>query len=204
MPWYNELANIPLFIWDPRSAKANERRRSLVQTIDLPATVLDYFGIDRPADMQGQPLRQTIADDTAVREAALYGLHGGHVNATDGRYTYMRSAAAADNAPLYNYTLMASHMRYLFTVEELKSTELQAPFAFTKGCPTMKIEKAAHPWQFPEFETRLYDLETDPRQEKPLQDAALEGAMIDQMIELMRANDAPAEQYQRLGLAAAN
>lgn len=204
MPWYNELANIPLFIWDPRSAKANERRRSLVQTIDLPATVLDYFGIDRPADMQGQPLRQTIADDTAVREAALYGVHGGHVNATDGRYTYMRAAAAADNAPLYNYTLMASHMRYLFTVEELKSTELQAPFAFTKGCPTMKIEKAAHPWGFPEFETRLYDLETDPGQEQPLQDAALEGAMIDQMIELMRANDAPAEQYQRLGLAAAN
>ena len=203
MPWYNELANIPLFIWDPRSGQANERRRSLVQTIDLPATVLDYFGIDPPADMQGRSLRQTIADDTAAREAALYGVHGGHVNVTDGRYVYMR-AAAGDNAPLYNYTLMAAHMRYLFTVEELRSIELQRPFAFTKGCPTMKIEKAAHPWQFPEFETRLYDLASDPGQERPLQDAAVEQAMIERMVELMRANDAPAEQYERLGLAASS
>ena len=200
MPWYNELANIPLFIWDPRSAKADERRRSLAQTIDLPATVLDYFDIACPADMQGVPLRQTIADDAPVREAALYGAHGGHVNVTDGRYVYMRAAEAAANEPLYNYTLMASHMRHRFAVDELQAIELQAPFAFTKGCPTMKIKTASQPWRFPAFETLLYDLETDPGQERPLQSPAVERAMIERMIELMRANDAPAEQYQRLGL----
>ena len=200
MPWYSELANIPLFIWDPRSAKANERRRSLVQTIDLPATVLDYFDIPCPDDMQGIPLRQTVADDASVREAALYGVHGGHVNLTDGRYVYMRAAATAANEPLYNYTLMPNHMRYPFTVDELKSIELQAPFAFTKDCQTMKIEKSDHPWMFPVFETLLYDLETDPGQEQPLQNTALEGMMIEQMIALMSDNDAPAEQYQRLGL----
>ena len=64
----------------------------------------------------------------------------------------------------------------------------------------MKIEKDAHPWQFPEFETRLYDLASDPGQERPLQDPTVEQAMIEQMIELMRANDAPAEQYERLGI----
>ncbi len=200
MPWYNELANIPLFIWDPRSAKANERRHSLVQTIDLPATVLDYFDIAPPPDMQGRPLRQTIADDASVREAALYGVHGGHVNVTDGRYVYMRAAETTANEPLYNYTLMPSHMRHLFTVDELKSIELHAPFDFTKGCQTMKIKTASHPWRFPVFETLLYDLETDVEQEQPLQNEAVEQAMIDQMIDLMRANDAPVEQYQRLGL----
>ena len=200
MPWYNELANIPLFIWDPRSAKANERRRSLVQTIDLPATVLDYFDIAPPPDMQGRPLRQTIVDDASVREAALYGVHGGHVNVTDGRYVYMRAAETTANEPLYNYTLMPSHMRHLFTVDELKSIELHAPFDFTKGCQTMKIKTASRPWMFPVFETLLYDLETDVEQEQPLQNEAVEQAMIDRMIDLMRANDAPVEQYQRLGL----
>ena len=94
MPWYNEQSNIPLFVWDPRAGVQNEHRSSLVQTIDLPATVLDYFGLDLPADMQGVPLGETVANDTAVREAMLYGLHGGHVNVNDGRHVYMRAAAS--------------------------------------------------------------------------------------------------------------
>jgi len=198
MPWYNELANTPLFIWDPRSAKANERRNSLVQTIDLPATLLEYFGVARPSDMEGQPLRQTIADDTPVREFALFGVHGGHVNITDGRYVYMR-AAEGENAPLYEYTLMATHMRERFTVDELQPIELQDPFAFTKNCQTMKIKKKASPWAIPDFETLLFDLEQDAGQETPLADEALEQRMADSMIAMMRQNDAPAEQYQRLG-----
>ena len=40
--------------------------------------------------MQGQPLAQTVADDTPVREAALFGMFGAQVNVTDGRYVYMR------------------------------------------------------------------------------------------------------------------
>ncbi len=202
MPWYNELANIPLFIWDPRASIADERRSSLVQTIDLPATVLDYFGFELPPDMQGVPLGDTIANDVPVREAALYGVHGGHVNVTDGRYVYMRAAAEDSNQPLYDYTLMPTHMRHPFTVEELNAIELQAPFSFTKDCRTMKINRPHNPWAIPEFETLLFDLETDPGQLNPIQDATLESVMIEQLIHLMRQNDAPPEQYQRLGIEA--
>jgi hypothetical protein len=46
----------------------------------------------------------------------------------------------------------------------------------------------------------LYDLETDPYQEHPIQDETIERRMIAQMVELMRLNDAPIDQYQRLGL----
>lgn len=74
-PWYQELAHTPLFIWDPRSRITGERRDSLVQMIDLPATLLDYFAIDLPADMQGVPLWGVIAQDEPVREAALFGIH---------------------------------------------------------------------------------------------------------------------------------
>ncbi len=200
MPWYNELANIPLFIWDPRAGVCNERRQSLVQTIDLPATVLDYFNVDLPPDMQGVPLGDTVANDTAVREAALYGMHGGHVNVTDGRHVYMRAADNDENRPLYNYTLMTTHMRQRFSVDELSDVELQAPFSFTKDCQTLKIGTVVSPWAHPVFETQLYDLESDPGQLQPIDDAAVEAQITEKMIDLMRVNDAPPEQYERLGL----
>ena len=199
MPFYNEVAHTPLFIWDPRSGKQGERRQSLVQTIDLAATVLEYFGRPIPKDMQGVPLRETIARDTPVREAGLFGLYGAHVNVTDGRYVYMRAPVRADNTPLYQYTLMPSHMRRMYDVPDLQDIEIAPPFAFTKGCRVMKIRGES--WvNAHSFGTMLFDLKNDPRQERPIEDKAIELKMIEHMIRLMQWNDAPAEQYERLGL----
>jgi chorismate mutase len=49
-------------------------------------------------------------------------------------------------------------------------------------------------------QTLLFDLQADPHQERPLSDPAVEQMMIDHLVRLMRENDAPPEQYQRLGL----
>jgi arylsulfatase A-like enzyme len=202
-PFYGEVAHAPLFIWDPRCACRDERRSALVRTIDLPATILDLFGLPLPPDMQGVPLKETIANARPVRQAALFGLHGGHVNVTDGRYVYMRAPATADNQPLFNYTLMPTPMPARFSVDELQQIELAEPFAFTKGCRTLRVPAHRWPGSHP-YETLLYDLETDPAQEHPLQDAALDPAvkqaMIGHLVRLMAANDAPQEQYERLGL----
>ncbi|MEN6548699.1 MAG: sulfatase-like hydrolase/transferase, partial [Armatimonadia bacterium] len=199
-PFYNEIAHTPLFIWDPRCRKAGERRQSLVQTIDLPATVLEYFGVERPPDMQGVPLGNTVAEDAPVREAGLFGLFGAHVNCTDGRYVYMRANTKPDNKPLNEYTLMPTHMKRAFGMDELQDIELQEPFAFTKGCRTMKIEGRS--WRnAADFGTMLFDCENDPQQEHPLDDPEAEKMMIEHLVRLMRENDAPAEQYERLGLA---
>jgi arylsulfatase A-like enzyme len=200
-PFYNEVSHTPLFIWDPRCGKKAERRSSLVQTIDLPATLLEYFGVGLPEDMHGKPLRDAIASDTPVREAGLFGLHGGHVNCTDGRYVYMRAPARPDNAPLYNYTVMPTHMRGMFSIDELKTTQLAEPFEFTKGVRTMKVQTRgwtnAHP-----FGTMLFDLENDPGQEHPIDAPEIEKMMIAHTLCLMKENNAPAEQFERLGLAA--
>lgn len=51
-----------------------------------------------------------------------------------------------------------------------------------------------------EFGTLLYDLEKDPDQRQPLMDAQVEELMIDYTVNLMKENDAPIEQYERLGL----
>ena len=53
-----------------------------------------------------------------------------------------------------------------------------------------------------EFGTLLYDLQEDPDQENPIQDAQIEERMICAMVKLMKENDAPEEQYKRLGLEA--
>ncbi|MEM7110842.1 MAG: sulfatase [Chloroflexota bacterium] len=198
-PWYNTIAHTPLFIWDPRSQIANERRQSLVQMIDFPATLLDYFEVALPPEMEGVPLGQTIVDDTAVREAALFGIHGGHVNVVNGRYIYMRAPTSPDNSPLYEYTLMPCHMNRRFTPEELQNAELAPPFPFTKGCPTLKLP--ARPWVKPhQFGTLLFDLEADPDQQTPITDKEVETMMTRHLIRLMRANEAPNEQFERLGL----
>ncbi len=202
MPFYNEIAHIPLFIWDPRSRRSGERCGSLAQTIDLPPTLLEYFAVERPPDMQGLPLRDAVAENAPLREAALYGVHGGHVNLTDGRYVYMRAPVHADNRPLYQYTVMPTHMSHRFSVEELRGAELAGPFSFTKGCPVLRTPvSGTWTWADPhQFGTLLFDLHADPKQEHPLDDPALEARLAAQMADLMRWNDAPPEQFERLGL----
>ena len=201
MPFWNEVSHTPLFIWDPRSGRAGARCDALVQTIDMPATLLGFFGKDRPADMQGADLAETIAADKPVRQAGLLGLHGGHVNVTDGRYVYMR-APSAENAPLYNYTHMPCHMARMFGVDELRDIQLAEPFKFTKGCKTMKIASASKGrWMnAASFGTLLYDLQADPAQQNPIHDEGVEKMMIDHLVREMKENDSPEEQYERLGL----
>ena len=46
----------------------------------------------------------------------------------------------------------------------------------------------------------LFDLETDPQQEHPIDDPEIEARMIALLVDLMKANDAPPEQFERLGL----
>jgi len=198
-PFYNEVAHTPLFVWDPRSGIQGERRDSLAQNIDWAPTLLEYFGAPLPKDMQGRPLRAVIERDAPLREAGLFGIHGGHVNLTDGRYVYMRGPASADNAPLNDYTLMPTHMRDPFNVAELQDIRLAEPFPFTKGCRTMQI--SARPWSSIEpLQTLLFDLQTDPGQNHPIHNAEVEARLTATMAQLMRDNDAPAEQFTRLGL----
>lgn len=200
MPYYDEIAHMPMFIWDPRSGKQGERRQSLVQTIDLAPTLLHYFGVGVPKDMQGKDLEATVASDRPVRDSAIFGMHGGHVNVTDGRYVYMRAPVTETNMPLYNYTLMPTHMRSRFSVEELLGMELHPPFTFTKGVPTLKVQGVGLYNRAHAFGTLLFDLQQDPGQQHPIHDTDLEQKMIQLLKKNMETNEAPSEQYVRLGL----
>jgi arylsulfatase A-like enzyme len=199
-PWFNETIHTPLFVWDPRSGARDVHRQQLVQTIDLGPTLLEFFATPLPEDMQGRPLSHLLSAG-GEREGALFGAHGGHVNVTDGRYVYMRACAGPDNAPLFDYTLMPTHMRSRFVPDELLDAELAPPFSFTKGVRPLRV--TARPMGNPYWHgTLLFDLETDPLQLTPLRDVDTELRMAQLLTDLMRENDAPAEQFERLGLPA--
>ncbi|MDQ0801464.1 sulfatase [Arthrobacter sp. SLBN-112] len=201
-PWFNELVHLPMFLWDPRAGGRDTRRAALAQTIDIAPTMLRYFGLEPTPDMQGQDLALTTEDDTVtIREAALFGIHGGHVNITDGRYVYMRAAANPGNGPLEDYTLMPTHMRNRFAVPELASWEPAAPFGFTKGLRTMCVQTRSfmNPWT---HGTLLFDLEKDPQQKSPLTDDEIELRMLRLLAKHMHISEAPTSQFERLGIPA--
>ncbi len=200
MPIYDEIAHTPLFIYDPRrSDKVGIRRNAIVQTMDLAPTLLEFFGQEIPKDMLGHPLGQVIDDDTPMRRYAVFGYHGSQVDVTDGRYVYMHSADHPE-MPVYEYTLMPTHMRQMFTPKELQNIQLTAPFSFTKGCRLMKIEAAARMGDTTDFGSALYDLQQDPTQNTPINDPEITERMKGYISEFMKENEAPDELYERLGI----
>jgi hypothetical protein len=199
-PWFNELVHIPMFLWDPRTQQSGLRRDALAQTIDIPPTLLRYFCLTPTPDMQGHDLSEVLVDDEQIHEGALFGIHGGHINVTDGRYVYMRAAATKENQPLEEYTLMPTHMRSRFDVKELKAWERSEPFTFTKGISEMKIPSASiwmNPWRYGSL---LFDLEKDPHQLHPIDEPEVELRLLKLMAELMHESDAPRSQFDRLGI----
>jgi arylsulfatase A-like enzyme len=198
-PWYEENIHTPLFIWDPRSRIEDERRGALVQTIDVAPTLLNYFGVPVPPDVQGHDLAATVATDATVREAGLFGSFGGHVNVTDGRYVYMRTCDRPDNKPLFDYTLMPTHMNSRYAPRELEEAKLVQPFRFTKNAPLLELrgQGMGNPHS---FGCLVFDLEADPHQTTPIVDDELELRMMSLLVEQMRLNEAPVSQFERLGL----
>lgn len=197
--WFDENIHTPLFVWDPRQRRAAEVRQSLVQTLDIGPTLLDAFDLEPTERMQGRSLTPVLESDEPIRDHALFGTFGGHVNVTDGRYVYMRANATADNRPLVEHTLMPTHMNKRFAPEELADAELHPPLAFTRGAPVLTLPGAAF-GDPAALGTVLFDLETDPQQKSPVLDDALELRMATLLRDALRQADAPPSQYERLGL----
>ncbi len=201
MPFYQEVAHAPMFLWDPRNGRRAERSDALVQMIDLPPTFLEFFGQPVPDDVRGHSLARAVEEGASFRDAALFGMHAAHINCTDGRYVYMRAPDEA--VPAYDYTLMPTRMREFIESDKLREAELAQPFSFTKGLPVLKIPartRLPNGEAVDRTETLLFDLDRDPRQENPVSDPQTEARMRDLMTRLLTENDAPRELYRRYSL----
>lgn len=208
MPLFEEISHTPFFVHDPRHADADgQRRAALVQpSLDLAPTLLAFFGMESDEHMTGRDLAPVLADDTPIRDAAIFGYHGARIHITDGRHALYK-ATTPGNGPLYTYTLTPMLMRGFESHDKLRQAQLAPPFDFTRGMPTLKLainrghgSGTGKPQSFPTDADLLYDLHADPRQQHPLDDAALQTRLEGLMVAAMREADAPAEQYERMGL----
>ena len=199
-PFYNEVAHTPLFIWDPRIGRQGAARQRPGADDRLARHAAGILRRRPSCRHAGHSAQGGHGQRRPVREVAIFGMHGGHVNITDGRYVYMRAPARPDSSPLFEYTLMPTHMRARFAPEELQDIQLAEPFEFTKGCRTMKIGARSTMMGRLKMDTLLFDLENDPQQENPIHDPEVEERLCRLMVKLMLENDAPREQFERMGL----
>ena len=206
MPFYNEVARIPLMIHHP-DQPGGRRISALTQTIDLMPTLLDLHGETPGPYVRGRSLLSLLdGRETKIRDIALYGIFGGAINATDGQHSYFRYPETMESHDLFEYTLMPAHNRSLFTTEELAPATLYRGFDFTSGAPVLRLPARADarrsPRQggFADTVTVLYDLAADPGQTAPFRDAGIEAEMCDLIRAEMAAHEAPAELYTRFDL----
>jgi arylsulfatase A-like enzyme len=201
VPLYEEVSHTPFFVHDPRQPHADgQRRGALVQpAIDLAPTLLRYFGLEPTPAMLGCDLSPVLERDAPVREAAMFGLFGGRLHLTDGRYTYYRQSVTEDNGPCYQYTLAPMTMRRP-RAGGLAEARPAEPMSFTHGLSPLRIGREGNGRLKPDPQHLLFDLADDPGQQRPIRDAVVEARLLRQAADLMRASEAPAEQYVRLGI----
>ncbi len=199
MPVYNELAHTPFFIWDPNLGYKNETREELAQTQDIALTLLKHFNIERTKDMTGRPI-QNILNGEKNHETLIFGYFGAHVSITDGRYVYMRGSSNLNNTPLYEYTLMPTRMRRRFNLNDFEEVTLSEPLSFTKGMKVLKTKASAEFYSSYSHGNLLFDLSRDPNQENSIVDYKKESEFVNKLIEKLRENDAPENEFRRLGL----
>src|SRR5690606_41094724 len=100
--------------------------------------------------------------------------------------------------PLYEYTLMPMRMRRLFTQSELKDAELHPGISFTRSVPVLKIPGSAGFYSSYAHGNLLFDLESDPHQERPIYDPEREALFIRKLSAAMTHADAPQVEWRLL------
>ena len=184
---------------------AGTRRDHLTQTIDLMPTILDFFNLEPPREVEGSSIIPMITENKKIRNYGLYGVWGSSTNITDGRYTYFRYPDDMTEQEINHYTLLPTQISSFFTVDELKSAQLENPFNLQKVF-LCKIKGSAKTplyrklgWKFfKDTETVLFDILNDPEQNVPIENKKIENKLIDSMKNMMEINDAPKEAFTRL------
>ncbi|HSP96935.1 MAG TPA: sulfatase-like hydrolase/transferase [Candidatus Dormibacteraeota bacterium] len=206
VPVYEPLGHIPLLIaWPGVAPRAVE---VLTTTLDVPATLCELFGVDFTHRTHGRSLLPLIRGEaTRVRDWALSGIWGREVHLVTDERKYAR-APVGDNAPLGLWSNRWSTMP-IHRVPHLRLPlpDERAALARMPGSTVPVIHQpfAAGDlvpfWAWGEFSgNHLYDLGDDPQESRNLAGGAEERDAVDALRAALQAVEAPAEQFERLGL----
>lgn len=199
MPLYEEISHIPFYMYDPRNQLQGQHCNCLAQTVDIPVTLADFFGLKPIPHAEGYDLQPMVEQNQDCREKALFGVFGGMLNITDGRYVYMKAPQSFENQPLFNYTLIPNHMNWRFSKEELSDIKVTGQFSFTDGIQLMKLPAKVGLGEALQKDL-LFDLQADPRQMTPICSEEIKKEMETALSRILQQREAPAEQWERMGL----
>ncbi|MBX2885587.1 MAG: sulfatase-like hydrolase/transferase [Granulosicoccus sp.] len=200
MPLYNQISQIPLFVHLPD--KTQQTVSALSQTTDIAPTILDCFGCEPTGDMTGKSLVPACQTGSTDRELAVFGIWGGPINCTDGRYVlYLDPDDPAYRSDLFIYSLMPVDVKKPLEISDLQAATQHPPFDFTKGVPVWKIPPggvlARGATDFYPLGSMLFDIEADPAQNNPIGDPAIISRLKRSMRVVLLQHDAPQEVLDR-------
>lgn len=198
-PMYEEIIHLPFFLHVPGYRNDPLNCREIAQTIDIAPTLLDYFELEIPENMEGKSLLNLLKKEEQNHATILFGVNGAQVCIFDGKYIYMRSSVNKSNLPLANYTLMPTKMRGFFSKDQLNKMELVQGTKFSNGIPMLRVDMG-NIYDSYQFGHLLFDMDNDPLQEKPIKDELIETRMIQKLVSQMKKIEAPKEEFERLGL----
>lgn len=200
MPLYNEIAQIPLLVHFPGGRFAGEARDELTQNIDLMPTLLDYQGVEAPTSVMGHSIRAVAERNEPIHDYALYGTFGCAVNVCDGHYTYMRGGR--DQSQCFEYTTSLTTIRNW--LGKGRGDEIESG-RYLEHVPYPVYRVPSGPWALMSDDTyanedHLFDVQNDPGQTHEVTDEGVLARMEALLVRALHENEAPVEQYVRLGL----
>jgi arylsulfatase A-like enzyme len=183
---------------------------ALTTNVDIHATLADLFGAEPEHRTHGRSLIPLVTGRvTSIREHALAGIWGRHVHVIDGDTKYARGHTG-ENLPLSMWsnrwsTMPISHAPHY----RIPRPDARARLDFMPGSRVPVIRQPFQAgdrmpyWAMdckPDDHT-LFDLRQDPGERRNLAGAPLEKRAVDRLRAALDEVEAPAEQYQRLGIA---
>lgn len=206
VPIYEPLGHTPLLIAWPGVATGEVE--ALTTNVDLHATLLDLFGAESRHRTHGRSLAPLLRGEAArVRDHALAGVWGREVHLVDGRRKYARAPSGA-NAPLSVWSNRWSTM----PVSSLPELRMPPPDERARlgRMPGSRVPVIHQPfadgdplpfWALGRFDgNHLFDLREDPDEDRNLAGTGAEADAADQLRAALLEVEAPAEQFERLGL----
>ena len=206
-PIYDTLGRIPLLIRYPGVSPSD--CSALTTSVDLFATLADLFGVTVRQKTHGHSLLPLVRGEAAqVRDHVLTGVWGREVCLVTEGCKYVR-APAGDNGPLTmmsnRWSTMPTHV--LDRGEELPLPDDRAILAHMPGSTVPVISQrweAGEPapfWARARFSGHhLFDLTADPGEDVNLAGQPIEREMAARLKAALVAIEAPATQFERLGL----